>query len=573
MIITNRPYSALALALAILVVVGLSLATIDPTSAQTDPPQRSAATSQDAHVPGEVLVRFKPGVSDTLANSLAIARGNTILSSSERPGTKRIAVNGDVAEAVSAYAQHPWVEFAQPNHLSWPLPLVPNDPFYDDGNLLDLGGQEASANANDFQRWYLGPDLLNAEAAWSQSTGNASVVVAIIDSGIDLDHPDLAPNIWTNSGEIPDNGTDDDANGFMDDVNGWDFLSYDNDPNPDLGNGLDDDDNGSADGNVSHGTSVAGMAGAVGNDAAGIAGAAWSATLMPLKVFTDDGPTYTFTIIEAINYAVANGAAVINLSLGATNALACPGISPAYETAITNAFNAGVVVIAAAGNSNTADPGTPASCTHAISVGASEHGSAFWQDLGIPGDSDGRAPFSNFGPFVDVVATGGLVTSDHVTSVAEQNLGSGTAGQAGIKRGLDGTSFAAPLVAGQAALILSRAQDLGVAMTPAQVRDIIESTATDLPDDPGDSPNGGANWDGNGLVNFGASLNSVNALAPTPTPVPTFTPTPVPTATPTPTATATPTPVAVPIGGGWALASLALGFGAAMFWARRRYAI
>jgi len=149
----------------------------------------------------------------------------------------------------------------------------PNDALYQSG-----------------EQWYI--DAVNAPAAWDSVTCDTSQIIGIIDTGVDWDHPDLDGNIWKNWGEIPDNGLDDDGNGFIDDVRGWDFTSNSNDP---------DDDNG-------HGTHVAGVVAAETNNYVGISGIAWNARIMPIKVLTGTGSGNTAWLASAIYYAANNGA-------------------------------------------------------------------------------------------------------------------------------------------------------------------------------------------------------------------------------------------------------------------------
>jgi subtilisin family serine protease len=475
---------------------------------------RSSAGSAASFVPGELLLMFNPETEQSQIDSVIAQYGATVLSVIPGLNVYHMKVAEEAVEAaLESYQASPYVQAAQPNFIR-SLNLVPNDRLYANGQAV-----RSTADQNDFQRWYLGPSLLDAEGAWDLTTGRPDVVIAIIDSGIKLDHPDLAANIWVNPGEVPGDGVDNDGNGKVDDVNGWDFArkggGQDNDPNPDLGDGLDNDGNGAADDSAPHGTLVAGIAGAIGNNGVDIAGAAWNVKLMALKVFRDDGGAPDSAKLAAISYAVANGAHVINLSFG-TDDVHCPTSDPITDAAITRAFNAGILVVVAAGNDNSNRPGTPDSCTHALAVGGSDHNSTdFFNFSGRPKDPGGRASFSNFSPFISVVAPGVSLVSIKVRTQADQNAGKGAKGTSffGFE---DGNSFTAPLVSGLAALIISRGKDLGLNLTPAQVRGLIENHTVDLPDDPNDSPNAGASWDGKGRVNFRASVSAFPAVTASP---------------------------------------------------------
>src|SRR6185369_5814767 len=176
-------------------------------------------------------------------------------------------------------------------------------------------------------------EKINAPAAWNITTGG-SVKVAVIDSGVDYNHPDLAANVWTNPGEIAGNGVDDDHNGFIDDTRGWDFVNNDNNPM---------DDNG-------HGTHVAGTIAARGNNGIGVAGVAWTAQIIPLKTQNTQGNGFTSDAVKAINYAAHVGAKVINASFGGSAA------DPAEDSAIAAA---NLLVVAAAGNNGSNNDVTP----------------------------------------------------------------------------------------------------------------------------------------------------------------------------------------------------------------------
>ena len=261
--------------------------------------------------------------------------------------------------------------------------------------LQNLGGANARTNAD-----------ISAPEAWAFVTGDKSVIVAVIDTGIDYLHDDLKENMWTNPREIPFNGIDEDGNGFVDDYYGYDFVSNDSDP-------FDDQQ---------HGTHVAGTIGAKGNNGVGTVGVCWDVSLMALKAFDEQGNGTVADAIAAITYAVENGARVINASWGLAER------SRALEEAAEFAADAGVLIVAAAGNSRTDAPSYPASFESVISVAATDA-------------NDARADFSNYGPTVDVAAPGANILS----TLPENSYGF-----------LNGTSMASPHVTGMAALVLAR---------------------------------------------------------------------------------------------------------------------
>ena len=271
-----------------------------------------------------------------------------------------------------------------------------------------------------------GLDLVNAPEVWNRGYTGQGIVVAVLDSGVDYRHPDLNDNIWVNSDEIPGNGKDDDGNGYIDDIRGWDFVNRDNNP-------MDID---------GHGTHVAGIIAAEKNDF-GVTGVAFNAKIMPVKVLGLFGGSDA-NIAAGIRYAVDNGADVINLSLGGLST------SPEEKQAIQYAFEKGVVVVSASGNAGRLQPDYPGSYAtdFGITVGAVD------RDRAMP-------YFSNHAgtKTLDYVVAPGVDVRSTVPGNKYESI--------------DGTSMAAPYVAGVAALVLSANPNL----SPALLENTLTATA------------------------------------------------------------------------------------------------
>lgn len=310
-----------------------------------------------------------------------------------------------------------------------------------------------------------------AAAGWEIERGRSSVVVGVIDTGIDYTHPDLTANLWINPGEdlngngradsLDYNGIDDDGNGFVDDVQGWDFTDAPNYPD---GGDYRERDNNPMD-EMGHGTAVAGIIAATANNSLGIAGLAPGCRLMNLRAFTAAGNGEEDDVAAALLYAIDNGAAVVNMSWGDVF------ISQLLDDVLHYAAAMQVVLVASAGNSATDAIHYPSAFACTISVGATDA-------------TDQLASFSNYGPSVDLVAPGVNILT--------------TVRHALYDSSLSGTSFSAPFVSAAAALLLS--QD--GSRSPDAVRSILTTTADDL---------GLQGWD----VYYGAGrLNLARALAP-----------------------------------------------------------
>ncbi len=363
-------------------------------------------------------------------------------------------VGGENVDAAIARIGHlPGVEHVEPNLLVRDAGPVTNDTFY--------GGQAD----------YL--EQIDAPAAWSITTGDASVVVAVLDSGVDATHPDLAGKIWTNPLEVAANGIDDDNNGCVDDVNGCNFVTAaTRDPScaTPVASSITDDNG--------HGTFVAGIIGAAANNGTGISGAAPGVTVMPVKILDCVGGGSAADAAKGLLYAAKTGARVANISFTGN------GESATLANAIHEAHNRyGMIIVAASGNHGTKGVTFPARLPEAIAVGSS----------GTAESADRRSPFSDWGPEVDVVAPGLNILS----TVPLELCGAHWHCLNGEPyANASGTSFAAPLVSALAALIVSKNPNLN----PETVRWMILRSADALPD--GDTPG----WDGAGRIRM------VNAL-------------------------------------------------------------
>jgi subtilisin family serine protease len=266
-------------------------------------------------------------------------------------------------------------------------------------------------------QWALqGDGPMGAATAWTRITGG-DVTVAVVDTGVDLAHRDLAPNLWSNPGELPGNGIDDDGDGFVDDVHGADFVNHDGDPT---------DDNG-------HGTHVAGIVAARGNNGVGVAGLAWRARIMAVKVLGADASGDMATVADGVRYAVAHGARVINLSLTG------PSPGPGLAAAVAEAAAANVLVVAAAGNTHVDDD---AVATYPAALDAPNVVAV------TSSDQRGRlAPSASFGrSSVDLAAPG------------EEILSTARGGGYELR---SGSSMAAAQVSGAAVLLASARPGLG----------------------------------------------------------------------------------------------------------------
>jgi len=284
------------------------------------------------------------------------------------------------------------------------------------------------------QRVYF--DYLNLPAAWDIARGD-KVVVAVLDSGVDINNPDLQFNIWKNVDEVDGDVVDNDHNGYVDDISGWDFVDNDNDPSPVASEGYDKL-------SLNHGTALAGIIGAVANNGIGLTGIAFNSKIMPIRILQSDGEGLVSSLVEAINYAVNNGADIINLSLVGFEK------STALENAITQANKNGVLVVAASGNAESGKVARNLDIEPAYPVcyGTGQTNTV----LGVTSIDlhDKKSSFANYGSScVDLSALG-----EDLISLAYYNQALGLDNY--YSYNWYGTSFSTAVVSGLAALIKSK---------------------------------------------------------------------------------------------------------------------
>jgi thermitase len=432
-------------------------ATSFPLIAPVVPQYSATPTSTDLpplpgeYVSDEVLVRFRKSANGESIQQCLSSSNATILSSIEELNVWVAQVPfGKVAESIAAISLCPQVRYAEPNYIASIADTIPSDP-----------------------NWSLQYGLVNIRApqGWDYSTGSTAVTIAILDSGVDLGHADLAAKI----------------------VPGFDFVN---------GDAIPQDDNG-------HGTHVAGIAAASGNNGIGVAGVSWGARIMPIKVLNAGGNGSFADVAAGITWATDNGAQIINLSLGGASA------STVLQDAVNYADGKGVLLVAAAGNTGINFVLYPARYPNVIAVGAVD-------------STNNLAVFSNYGPELDLVAPGAAIYSTVIGGYGYNS----------------GTSMAAPYVSGLAAILR------GFNSSPTTITSEMESTALDL---------GAAGFDvsyGFGLIQMDKALKLAlpSTTAPTLAPVsagngnlfsmpgaPTFIVNVTNTYTPTASPTATPT--------------------------------
>ena len=390
----------------------------------------------------EVLIRFREGVTEEQKEELHRTVGGKVLGKRQKVRLHKVKVRTGMTEkeALSRYQASGLVETAAPNFLRYPE-RMPNDPrFGEQWGLRNIGQNGGSIAAD-----------IDALATWDLAIGSDQVVIAVIDTGVDYLHPDLTANMWVNPGEIPNNGIDDDGNGYIDDIHGYDFTAT-------VANGGDPSDPFDTDGG-GHGTHVAGIAAASGNNSIGIAGVSWGARIMALKVQPDGADYFEGdAIIAALRYALDNGADIINCSFGASGAGAFEGLE--FE-ALADLLQAGIPVVAAAGNDgydNNAIPHYPSgyNLDNLIAVAAGNGR----DELKVPDYTGDWA--SNYGATtVDVMAPGvEILSTVPAVSVTDASVAVSLTSYKGAGMSYAGTTPAAGITA--------TLYDCGSAFTPAE---------------------------------------------------------------------------------------------------------
>jgi len=399
------------------------LTTVNAKTQNSGPPARQSSFAGNEYKENQLIIKFKAKLDNIQKYDLLKGLNPVTLRKLSLIGAELIQISGvSVEDAINSIKYDPRIEYVEPNYI-WHTDIIPNDP---DFSLLwgmhNTGQTGGTVDAD-----------IDAVEAWNITTGG-SVIIGVIDTGVDTAHVELHSNIWTNPGEIPGNGIDDDGNGYIDDMHGWDFVNWDNGPIDDHG----------------HGTHCSGTIAGIGNNSVGVAGVCWSAKIMALKFLNSGGSGSTSNAILAVEYATMMGANLTSNSWGGGS------YSQALKDAIDSSGAHGMLFVASAGNSwnnNDANPVYPCSYVsdNIISVAATNHNDNL-ADEGSWG--------SNWGPTsVDLGAPG-----VNIYSLAPGNG----------YRYASGTSMACPHVSGASALTWSKYPSLTYLQVKQRIMDMTD---------------------------------------------------------------------------------------------------
>jgi subtilisin family serine protease len=387
-----------------------------------------AQEKSDVYVPNEVLIKFDSSARARRSLESLANEGASLVEKLGDDGWQRFQIPAGmtVEDALNAYRKLDGAVIVQPNFYYHLLTTTPNDPQFTSTGMYGLG-------------------KISAPAAWDLSTGSSSVVVADIDTGMRYTHQDLAANAWMNPGEIAMNGVDDDMNGFIDDVYGWDFFFNDSNPIDDAGG---------------HGTHTAGTIGAVGNNLLNVVGVNWNVKIMPIKIYSPNGTDSTSAmLVNAYNYIRMMKLRGVNIRVTNNSYGGC-GEACGYDQATKDALDAmgdaGILNVFAAGNSNVNNDTNPGGSYPSVYTSPSILAVA------ASTSTDAKASFSCFGlNSVDLAAPGNGVLSTYNTS----DTATAT---------LSGTSMATPHTTGAAALLSAYNPSLSVASLKATLMNTVD---------------------------------------------------------------------------------------------------
>ncbi len=368
-------------------------------------------------VPGEILIQFK---------------GEQTISRFRFP--KGVFVN----HAIELLQKNPRVTYVEPHYVlkSASASISSNDPFFEKQQYLSQA---------------------QVPESWALSTGSAQVTVAVLDSGVDIYHPDLKENIWTNSGEIPGDGLDNDQNGYRDDIYGWDFVDETPDPTPKFSGEF-------VQAGIHHGTIIAGIIAAQGNNGIGISGVSWRSNIMSLRVLDNNGDGEVIAVVNAIDYLIKEKADIINLSFVGS------GESQFLKSALRRAYDAGIIIVSASGNDQTVQHGFDLAKTPVYPACFDYSQEDFVIAVTSVDPLGQKAEFSNYGPCIDVAAPGIDFYVTQVVRYDQQGF------DAFYGSGWSGTSLSTAVVSGALAL----AKSVNPSLTPQQAHALLTKSCSSI---------------------------------------------------------------------------------------------